>query len=174
MSWTEITILVKKAQQGDKLAYGELVKRFQASVYAMALTRVHDPLEAEELAQEVFVHGMKKLPQLRDQPRGVLVDDLAREQLVPDQHDPRRRRSLGHDGHRIAGARADHAVLEGVLVGLIVQSHERGVVMNLREIHPDLKPNVTSILRRARIIGTRYQFGEVGLSETYQAVPFPS
>ena len=66
MSWTEITILVERAQMGDKLAYGELVKRFQASVYAMALTRVHDPLEAEELAQEVFVHGMKKLPQLRD------------------------------------------------------------------------------------------------------------
>ncbi len=27
---------------------------------------MRDPLEAEELAQEVFVHGMKKLPQLRD------------------------------------------------------------------------------------------------------------
>ncbi len=66
MSWLEITELVEKAQRGDKLAYGELVKRFQASVYAMALTRVRDPLEAEELAQEVFVHGMRKLPQLRD------------------------------------------------------------------------------------------------------------
>jgi RNA polymerase sigma-70 factor (ECF subfamily) len=66
MSWTEITTLVEQAQRGDKLAYGELVKRFQASVFAMALTRVHDPVEAEELAQEVFVHGMKKLPQLRD------------------------------------------------------------------------------------------------------------
>ena len=66
MSWTEITTLVEQAQKGDKLAYGELVKRFQGSVFAMALTRVHDPVEAEELAQEVFVHGMKKLPQLRD------------------------------------------------------------------------------------------------------------
>ena len=66
MSWTEITVLVERAQQGDKLAYGELVKRFQGSVYAMALTRVHNPLEAEELAQEVFVHGMKKIAQLRD------------------------------------------------------------------------------------------------------------
>jgi RNA polymerase sigma-70 factor (ECF subfamily) len=66
MSWLEITELVERAQKGDKLAYGELVKRFQAAVYAMALTRVRDPLEAEELAQEVFVHGMKKLPQLRD------------------------------------------------------------------------------------------------------------
>jgi RNA polymerase sigma-70 factor (ECF subfamily) len=66
MSWTEITILVEQAQRGDKVAYGELVKRFQASVFAMALTRVHDPVEAEELAQEVFVHGMKKIAQLRD------------------------------------------------------------------------------------------------------------
>jgi len=66
MSWNEITTLVEQAQKGDTRAYGELVKRFQASVFAMALTRVHDPVEAEELAQEVFVHGMKKLPQLRD------------------------------------------------------------------------------------------------------------
>ena len=51
---------------GDRDAYGELVRRFQGSVYAMALTRVRDPLEAQELAQEVFVHAMRKLPQLRD------------------------------------------------------------------------------------------------------------
>jgi RNA polymerase sigma-70 factor (ECF subfamily) len=66
MSWTEITILVDKAKLGDREAYGELVTRFQSSVYAMALARVRDPLEAQELAQEVFVHAMRKLPQLRD------------------------------------------------------------------------------------------------------------
>lgn len=66
MSWMEITILVDKAKTGDREAYGELVQRFQNSVYAMALARVRDPLEAQELAQEVFVHAMKKLPQLRD------------------------------------------------------------------------------------------------------------
>jgi RNA polymerase sigma-70 factor, ECF subfamily len=66
MSWTEITILVDKAKTGDRVAYGELVTRFQGSVYAMALARVRDPLEAQELAQEVFVHAMRKLPQLRD------------------------------------------------------------------------------------------------------------
>jgi RNA polymerase sigma-70 factor, ECF subfamily len=66
MSWEEVTVLVGRAQSGDRAAYGELVRRFQGSVYAMALTRVHDPVEAQELAQEVFVHGMRKLPQLRD------------------------------------------------------------------------------------------------------------
>src|SRR5436305_1243111 len=66
MSWTEITLLVERAKVGDREAYGELVTRFQGSVYAMALTRVRDPLEAQELAQDVFVHAMRKLPQLRD------------------------------------------------------------------------------------------------------------
>src|SRR5438270_6415804 len=66
MSWEEITVLVDKAKLGDRAAYGELVTRFQGSVYAMALARVRDPLEAQELAQEVFVHAMRKLPQLRD------------------------------------------------------------------------------------------------------------
>ncbi len=66
MSWTEITILVERAQVGDREAFGELVSRFQNSVYAMALARVRNPLEAQELAQDVFVHAMKKLPQLRD------------------------------------------------------------------------------------------------------------
>ncbi len=66
MSWNEITVLVERAKTGDREAYGELVTRFQSSVYAMALSRVRDPLEAQELAQDVFVHAMRKLPQLRD------------------------------------------------------------------------------------------------------------
>src|SRR6476659_3282766 len=66
MSWTEITPLVDRAKVGDRDAYGELVTRFQNSVYAMALARVRSPLEAQELAQDVFVHAMRKLPQLRD------------------------------------------------------------------------------------------------------------
>src|SRR5207253_5585214 len=66
MSWVEITELVLRAQNGDRSAYGELVERFQPTVYALALARVRNPAEARELAQEVFMHGMKKLPQLRD------------------------------------------------------------------------------------------------------------
>ena len=66
MSWIEITSLVEKAQAGDRTAYGELIERFQPTVYAVALSRLRNPTEAQELAQEVFLHGMKKLPQLRD------------------------------------------------------------------------------------------------------------
>ncbi|MFL5338846.1 MAG: sigma-70 family RNA polymerase sigma factor, partial [Gemmataceae bacterium] len=58
MSWEEITVLVEQAQSGDRRAYGELVKRFQNAVYAIALGRVHDATEAQELTQDVFLHGM--------------------------------------------------------------------------------------------------------------------
>src|ERR1700758_1099093 len=66
MSWDEIKILVERAQAGDREAYGQLIERFQPTVYAVALARLRNPTEAQELAQEVFLHGMKKLPQLRD------------------------------------------------------------------------------------------------------------
>jgi RNA polymerase sigma-70 factor (ECF subfamily) len=62
----EIIELVERARAGDRAAYGELVERFQPTVYAVALARLRNPTEAQELAQEVFLHGMKKLAQLRD------------------------------------------------------------------------------------------------------------
>src|SRR5262245_7698815 len=66
MIWNDITNLVERARAGDRAAYGELIERFRPTVYAVALARLRNPAEAEELAQEVFLHGMKQLVQLRD------------------------------------------------------------------------------------------------------------
>jgi RNA polymerase sigma-70 factor (ECF subfamily) len=66
MSWTEVARLVHRAQAGNRNAFGELVERFWGAVFAAALTRVRDPHEAQELTQEVFVHAMRKIGQLRD------------------------------------------------------------------------------------------------------------
>lgn len=66
MTWTDITILIDRARQGDRTAFGELVERFQPAVYAVALARLRDVNEAVELTQEVFIHALRKLDQLRD------------------------------------------------------------------------------------------------------------
>src|SRR5258707_11235985 len=66
MTEQELTTVILRARAGDRMAYGELVERFQSTVYAVALARLRNPTEAQELAQEVFLHAMKKLPQLRD------------------------------------------------------------------------------------------------------------
>ena len=66
MTWDEIISLIIRAQTGDRIAFGELVERFQPAVYAVALARLRDHNEAVELTQEVFIHAMTKLAQLRD------------------------------------------------------------------------------------------------------------
>jgi RNA polymerase sigma-70 factor (ECF subfamily) len=66
MIWNDILPLVERARAGDRTAYGELVTRFEPAVYAIALGRLRNPVEAQELAQEVFIHAMTKLEQLRD------------------------------------------------------------------------------------------------------------
>jgi RNA polymerase sigma-70 factor (ECF subfamily) len=66
MTWDEVLELIGRAQAGDRSAFGRLVEQFQPAVYAVALARLRDPNEATELAQEVFIHAMTKLTQLRD------------------------------------------------------------------------------------------------------------
>ena len=66
MIWNDITALVERARMGDRAAYGDLIERFQPTVYAVALARLRNPTEAQELVQEVFIHAMTKLVQLRD------------------------------------------------------------------------------------------------------------
>jgi RNA polymerase sigma-70 factor (ECF subfamily) len=61
----EIAQLVRAAKAGDRPAFGELVRRFEGAVYAIALRKIGRPLEAEELAQEVFIKAFEKLDQLK-------------------------------------------------------------------------------------------------------------
>lgn len=57
--------LVRAAQAGDRAAFGELVERYERHVFAVALRRMKDYSEAEELVQDVFMQAMQKLTQLR-------------------------------------------------------------------------------------------------------------
>jgi RNA polymerase sigma-70 factor (ECF subfamily) len=66
MGWQEISELVTRAQTGDREAYGRLIEQFQPTVYAVGLARLRNPTEATELVQEVFIHAMLKISQLRD------------------------------------------------------------------------------------------------------------
>lgn len=67
--WIETADLVEKAQNGDREAFGQLVEQFQRTVYAIALGRLGNSSEALELTQEVFLHVMKRIGQLREPER---------------------------------------------------------------------------------------------------------
>lgn len=58
--------LIERARAGDRAAYGELVRRYRPAIYNVLLAWLHDPAEADDMTQEVFLHSMLKIGQLRD------------------------------------------------------------------------------------------------------------
>jgi RNA polymerase sigma-70 factor, ECF subfamily len=62
---TSLEYLVAAAQAGDREAFGELATRFEPMVYSIALRRLSNHSEAQELCQEVLVKAMQKIEQLK-------------------------------------------------------------------------------------------------------------
>ena len=53
--------LVEQCLKGEKDAFAEIVRRYQHRVYYLALTRMKDRYEADDLAQETFIQAYRKL-----------------------------------------------------------------------------------------------------------------
>ena len=68
-AWAELAVLVRQAQAGDRDAFGSLVEQFQPTVYAIALRRLGNPSDALELTQDVFLHVLERITQLREPER---------------------------------------------------------------------------------------------------------
>jgi RNA polymerase sigma-70 factor (ECF subfamily) len=68
LNYTEATLheLVTAALEGDRTAQGELVERYQGMVMSIALKRLGNYAEAQELCQEVFVKAIDRLHQLEE------------------------------------------------------------------------------------------------------------
>ncbi|HLJ57966.1 MAG TPA: sigma-70 family RNA polymerase sigma factor [Chthonomonadaceae bacterium] len=57
--------LVEAARLGDRAAFGVLVERYRALVYAFAYARLRSREEAEDTAQEAFLRAYQYLPDFR-------------------------------------------------------------------------------------------------------------
>ncbi len=66
MDDTQLFTLVRKAQQGDRDAFGEIVAQFDETVYAIVFKRLRVVADSRDVTQEVFIRAMRKLPQLRE------------------------------------------------------------------------------------------------------------
>jgi RNA polymerase sigma factor (sigma-70 family) len=62
----ELITLVRRATQGDAMAFGHLVVQYWHFVYTICLSRVGHAAEAKDLTQEVFVRIYHDLAQLRE------------------------------------------------------------------------------------------------------------
>lgn len=57
--------IVRRAQMGDSAAFESIYQRHASRVYALCLRMLRDPVEAEDLAQEVFLQLFRKLHTFR-------------------------------------------------------------------------------------------------------------
>lgn len=57
----EDLMLVKRAQNGDELAFAELLKRYRDSIYFMLLKMVNNAVDAEDLTIEAFGKAFKNI-----------------------------------------------------------------------------------------------------------------
>jgi RNA polymerase sigma-70 factor (ECF subfamily) len=51
--------LVRKAQQEDEKAFGELVHRYESKVYSLALKMLRNPEDAEDVLQDTFLRAYR-------------------------------------------------------------------------------------------------------------------
>ncbi len=68
-SWADLAVVVRRAQAGDRDAFGDLIVQFEPTVHAIALRRLGNANDALELTQDVFLHVLKRLDQLREPER---------------------------------------------------------------------------------------------------------
>ena len=64
--YDELAALTKAAQDGDVRAYGRIVELTRNSVEAAARVIVHNPEDAEDIAQETYVRAFGQLGNLQD------------------------------------------------------------------------------------------------------------
>lgn len=61
--------LVKKARDGNRLSFQELVGMFQEDIYRLAYYRTFSQMDAEDLTQDVFEQAYRKMSSLQDPQR---------------------------------------------------------------------------------------------------------
>lgn len=54
--------LVDRAKGGNQVAFNELVRRYRARIYALALHLTRNESDADDIAQEVFLNAYRALP----------------------------------------------------------------------------------------------------------------
>ena len=65
----QLSQLVENARDGDRLAFDQLLDRFQGDIYRMIYYRIRSQMDAEDLTQDVFVRAYRSISRLREPKR---------------------------------------------------------------------------------------------------------
>jgi RNA polymerase sigma-70 factor (ECF subfamily) len=131
-TWSEGSVLVGAAQEGDRAAFGELYRLFGRMVHGILLARV--PLsEVDDLVQDVFLVALRRLHTLRDPAAfGAWLAMIARNRAV-DYH--RRARETTELPEEIAGRDPKTAEAVAVLEAIkeLPEAYRETLILRLVE-----------------------------------------
>ena len=65
----QLTQLVEKARDGNRLAFDQLIDRYQGDIYRMIYYRLRKQMDAEDLTQDVFIRAYRSIARLREPER---------------------------------------------------------------------------------------------------------
>ncbi len=101
----DVALLATRAQQGCRVSFGRLVERYWPTAVALAMARIHDPVQAEDIAQQSFLVAYSRMSQLREPGRfpGWLASIISTQSLT-HQRQARIRRALPLDDQALDNA----------------------------------------------------------------------
>jgi RNA polymerase sigma-70 factor (ECF subfamily) len=85
--------LVLRARTGDAEAYNALVRRYLRSAYAVALSVVMEPADAEDVAQDAFIAALERLDSCQPDRFAAWLMKIVRNRAISLQRRRRVRRS---------------------------------------------------------------------------------
>ncbi len=66
---TQLAELVKQARDGNRLAFDQLIDRYQEDIHRMIYYRIRAQMDAEDLTQDVFIRAYRSISRLREPQR---------------------------------------------------------------------------------------------------------
>jgi RNA polymerase sigma-70 factor (ECF subfamily) len=125
--------LVQATQSGQREAFGELFERFERQVFSIALRRIGDYGEAQEVCQDVFVQALQKIAQLREPERfGGWLRSIANRMAI--NRVVRRRPEVAAEPETLASACVDERTPLTAVLAIESQSQLRAGLARLRTL----------------------------------------
>jgi len=62
-------VLIQQSKNGDLVAFEELVRRYQRQIYRVVYRFVHNSADAQDMAQEAFIHAFEAIKSFKEEYR---------------------------------------------------------------------------------------------------------
>ena len=97
--------LVARAKSGDQAAFGELVRKYRARVYALALHLTGNASDADDITQDAFLKAYHKLPEFEGRSEFFTwIYRITLHRALNAKRDRSRRRTVPIDDPRLVAA----------------------------------------------------------------------